>query len=262
MYRLSVKIVILECPVFIYWKRGVFLLIIKLSHNGKENKKNFLKYVKKESVKRRNLYVNDSIHTIVECSEDFCKSKEFVRLLNIYKGKVLFPQNYGLKNICKEYLVDTKPYLKRAILSSLTKHICRDLCVGSTLCIIDDEFTFNKEYLELARKVRNLVIISEINLDAQKFMDYCYLNMGTYVRFKDTIRGVEWDFYVDLTGISDDGKVFVKYKDGEGILHPDSEYFIYGDEYKEFLSWGISPIDLCAAMEIKKDVEVKWKSGF
>lgn len=233
------------------------MLILKITHNEVENKKFFLKRCKRIGVKRKNIVIDNNIHTLVECSEVFLCSEECKRLLNVYKGKVLVPENDGIKSICKNYLFDTKPYLKRAVLSALSKYVNECSCHNNTLCVVDDDFVFCKEYLELAKRIRNLIIISETNIDAQKFMDYCLLNLGVVVRFKKDFKGFLWDLFVDLTDIFNDGRVFIRYKNGEGIIHPDKEYFICKDEYKEILSLGISSLDLCAATAVRDDVN--WK---
>ena len=207
------------------------MLIIKILSEEKDRKKSLFKRSKKMLYNRRSVLIDNNVYTLIECTDSFCVSEEFQRLLNVYKGQLLLPEKGNLKKLHNEYLFDVRPYLKRAVISGFTKYIKDNIYHNNTLCVIDDNFVFTKEYLDLAHKVRNLVIISENNLEAQRFMDYCYLNLGTFVRFKEKLMDIKWDLYIDLTEVSEPGAVLVRFNDKTSVFFPDNEYFIckWGD---------------------------------
>ncbi len=238
------------------------MLIIKIKHEEQiKEKKSIIKRRKiteKTFIERENLKISNDIHTLVHLPLSCCEKEEFKRLIKIYKGRIIIPDNVVLNDNLKDYLFDIKPYCKRAILSAFIKYMGNDFNVYKTVCIADSGFQTTREYADVAKSVRNLVILTENNISTQKFSDYCYLNLGTVVNVKDNINSLQWDIYLNLDDIFDDGRVIVKFKDKDAILHPDPDYFICNKEITEIISYGIPVKTACAAFEAKKQEGINW----
>lgn len=238
------------------------MLIIKIKREEHiKEKKHILKRRKlseKNFIERVNLKIGNDIHTLVHLPVSCCEKEEFKRLLKIYKGRIIVPDNIVLKEKIKDYLFDVKPYCKRAILSAFIKYMGNDFNVCKTVCIVDSGFQITQEYADVAKFARNLVILTENNINTQSFSDYCYLNLGTVINIKDNVNSLEWDIYLNLDDIFDDGRAIVKFRDKDAILHPDPDYFICNKEISEIISYGIPVKTACAAFPVKKQEGINW----
>ncbi len=238
------------------------MLIIKIKREEQiKDKKSILKRRKfsgKNFIERVNLKIGNDIHTLIHLPVSCCENEEFKRLIKIYKGRIIIPDNTDLNENLKDYLFDIKPYCKRAILSAFIKYMGNDFNVYKSVCIADSGFQITQEYADLAKFARNLVILTENNINTQSFSDYCYLNLGTVVDIKDNVNSLEWDIYLNLDDIFDDGRAIVKFKDKDAILHPDPDYFICNKEISEIISYGIPVKTACAAFPVKRQEGINW----
>lgn len=238
------------------------MLIIKIKREEQiKEKKRILKRKKlgeNNFIERVNFKVGNDVHTLVNLPVSCWENEEILRLLKIYKGRIIVPDNIALEEKIKDYLFDIKPYCKRAILSAFIKYMGNDFNIYKTVCIADSSFQITQEYADVAKFARNLVILTENNIKTQSFTDYCYLNLGTVVSIKDKIKSSGWDIYLNLDDTFDDGRATVKFRDKEAILHPDPDYFICNKEISEIISYGVPVKTACAAFEAKKQEEINW----
>lgn len=239
------------------------MLIIKIKQeeniNKKKEKRRKREKHNNKSIERSNIKIDNEIHTVLSLSESEFHSAEFERLLKVYKGKVVAPMDDVLCEVVEDYIFDTKPYFKRAVLSAFLKNSEDDLLRGRTVCVVDSDFQITQEYAELAKFARKLVIISEKNITTQKFTDYCFLNFGAVVSFKNEINHMDYDIWFELDNIFDDGRIIIKYKDRDAVLHPDPDYFLCNKSVSDVISLGIPIKTACAAFEVKLNEEINWQ---
>lgn len=239
------------------------MLIIKMKPNEHtERKTSRFKRRKKHtdiSVERKNLKIGNDIHTVLNLPPECCRTEEFQRLIKLYKGKILVPDNFTFKSDIEECLFDTTPYCKRALLSAFVKSYAGSLDFCETVCIADSDFRITQEYADIAKVVRRLVILTENSLNTQKFSDYCFLNLGTAVSVRESVGSYKWDVFLDLNGITDDGCADVEYINKKVKLFPDPDYYVCGKDAAEIVSYGIPIKTACAALDVKKCEEINWK---
>lgn len=239
------------------------MLIIKMKQNEHtERKTSRFKRRKKHtdiSVERKNLKIGNDIHTVLNLPPECCRTEEFQRLIKLYKGKILVPDNFTFKSDIEECLFDTTPYCKRALLSAFVKSCAGSLNFCETVCIADSDFRITQEYADIAKVVRRLVILTENSLNTQKFSDYCFLNLGTAVSVRESVGSNKWDVFLDLNRITDDGCADVEYINKKVKLFPDPDYYFCGKDAAEIVSYGIPIKTACAALDVKKCEEINWK---
>ena len=84
------------------------MLIIKIKQEEQiKEKKRILKRRKlseKNFIERKNLKIGNDIHTLVYLPVSDCENEEFLRLIKIYKGRIIIPDNIALEEKIKDYL--------------------------------------------------------------------------------------------------------------------------------------------------------------
>lgn len=239
------------------------MLIIEIKEEETENQKGFWfkrnKRKPKSTIERQSLKLGREIHTILKMPVCECENPEFKRLKNFYKGKILVPVNTEIQTALDGFLFDPKQYYKRALLSSLNKILSENANKYGTVCISDSEFLITREYTNTAKIVKNLVLITQKNINTQKFADYCYFNLGSVPQIKECAVFYDWDIFLNFDRIFDDATVQIHFKDGKKILHPDSDYFVCDESFYNIISCGILVKTVCAAFEVKKNEDVNWE---
>lgn len=239
------------------------MLIIKMKQSeSTEHKKSRFKRRKKTvtpSFDRENFKIGNDIHTLINISSECCNTDEFRRLIKLYKGKILIPDNFRFKSEIEECLFDTAPYCKRALLSAFLKSFEDDLTFYKTVCIADRNFLITQEYADIAKFARKLVILTENSLNTQKFSDYCFLNLGTVVNIEEPSDYIRCDIFLNLDFISEDGSVDVRFENKTAKLFPDSDYYLCSKDAAKIVSYGIPIKTACAALNVKKCEEINWK---
>lgn len=238
------------------------MLILKVMQDEFDVENNRLFRRKKRRVEksseRSNIKVNDKIYTYVKMPYGVLREEETKRLLNRYKGRILFCESEALQEELSEYSFDYKPYFKRAVLSSLKNQIIASGSGSFSLCVRDESFVFNNEITELAKAIKKLTLITEESVATQEFTDYCFYNFGAVVFVTEDRAGNCDDMYIDLGSIDDSGKAFLNIRGKNMILYPDADYFIGNNGVRDLVSLGVPPKIACAGVELKKNIPVIW----
>lgn len=242
------------------------MLIINIKNEElKREKKTFLRKKRRDyevPFTRNSIKIADKDCTLLEFNSENIDNVNLEKLLKIYKGRILASNDVMGKYIPEKYRFDCKPYFKRAVMSALATYIENSNNKNVSLCIRDSNFRLFSEAVRLAKISRNLIIISEENINTQKFSDYCFLQFGTLVKFKKISETYSFDIYLNLDEIDESGKVWIKIDGKDSILYPDPEYFRCDSGLNNVLSYGIPIKIACAAFEIKHDKEINWCSEY
>ena len=238
-------------------KRGVFMLVLDFvderAVDEKSKRKIFRKKVRENNkeLKRYSVNVNGKNVTILEITEKDLKKDDVLTLLKIYKGRVLVPDKFKEKENLKEYLYSPKEYYHRALLSSLINQIKTVNKEWKNVTVKTEVFKPFKEFYELVRISKSVIILTEANSYTEKFMDDCYYEYGAIVIIKKEITLTKNDVYLNLDKIDNKGKLMINAKGKDFLLYPDIKYFEVYSEYQKLSPYNIESNLICSAFSDK-----------
>ncbi len=238
-------------------KRGVFMLLLDFVDERELLKKQKRKiFRKKESeknsvIKRDSINVNGKNVTILELSERDLEKEDVLTLLKIYKGKVLVSEKFKKKDLLKEYLYSPEKYYQRALLSSLINQVKTVNREWKFVVVKISGFSPFKEFYELVRISKSVIIITETNSSIEKFLNDCYYEYGAIVSIKKENISIKNDVYLDLDIFDSNGKLMINAKGKEFLLYPDIRYFENCSEYQKLAPYNIEYNIICSAFSNK-----------
>ncbi len=220
------------------------MLILNLKEEKK--KKTFFGKIQKSYTLDVSSFVCEKVvFNVVNLSIEDLGKCEVVSLLNRYKGLVLDTKNAEVnKKICN-YLFDGQLYYKRAVVSSLASKL--RFYESPSLCVLDDNFRFSSEWIEVARKCKNIVIKGNINIEINRFVEFCFKEYGLNVFVNENVPGDM--IFIDFNSLNGDKSVDFTYKNTTEKLCPDLLYFRPNDSVNRLISLGVSKELACAALE-------------
>ena len=228
---------------------GIFLIIIKLNNEINDTRNYFLRLLlgKKDNVSRDYAVIGNKRFDIYSMTCCDLSLPEVQRILRIKKGKLLESLNTEQNELLTEYLVDKKPYYKRALLSSVIEFIKQ---VGEQLSVaVFDDYFFNcDEYNSLAKSVRAFTLVtSRIDL-AEKFADEIYREYGLRVVIRQLSPISYFDLSLDFSGIKKDGSLNIIYRGESMLIYPDNKYFESDNDVLELMKHGVPIKCACAVL--------------
>lgn len=201
---------------------------------------------KTEEIKRYSIDINGKFATVLELPEKQLENEDVLKLLKIYKGRVLVSEKYVENALLKPYLFAPKEYYQRAVLSSLKNQIRTVNKDWKNICIKIDKFSPFREIFELVKISKTVTLITKSNFDTDKFLNDCYHEFGAIVYVIEEDVFFKYDIYLDLDEVDDSGKLMVNVKNRNFLLYPDSSYFADKEEYKKLLPFNIEHNIICA----------------
>ncbi|MBQ8182517.1 MAG: hypothetical protein IJ025_01275 [Clostridia bacterium] len=237
------------------------MLIIKYSDskNGKEKQRTFIKRkIKRErGVKRENIIILGKVCSLLEINDNIYSTNELERIFKVFSGKIIGKPSIIREFVPEEYRFCYETYYKRAIVSSIIKNFNNNLS-GFSVCIRDNDFQLLPEYADLVGKTKKLVFLSERNQNAAIFSQYCFVEYGAYVDFKNLCDTYSHNLFLDFLDIDETGRTFIKLDGKDMLIYPDAEYFITDYELSEVLKVGVPAKIACAAFETKQQEKINW----
>lgn len=204
----------------------------------------FCKNKIRKSPERYNCHIGNKVYTIVDLYENQLDNVLVKRLLVINRNKVLKCNNYVINDRINEYLLDIKPYIKRALLSSVV-NIIKEGCDIDSVCIRDSLFTDYDEYYALASLLRRMSVVCDNNAFIS-FQSKCYNNLGLYV---DNRKTEEYRGYLDLDNVFENKTFFII--DGiDMLVYADEGYFEVDNNVGELLKFNVPKEYACASLYI------------
>lgn len=238
-------------------KRGVFLLVLNFINEREKTENTKKRFFKKNRTSNENelnrfsINVNGKNAIVLELRKKDLQCEDVLRLLKIYKGRVLVASKYKNEEILKEYLYSPKEYYQRALISSLVNQIKSVNKDWKNICVKIKSFFPFKEFYELVRISKAVAILTEANAYTHKFSKDCYYDFGAIVSVKTEISTNKFDIILDLDSIDDNGKLMINVKGKEFLLYPDMRFFENNTEYQKLLQCNIEHNIICAAFSNK-----------
>lgn len=238
-------------------KRGVFMLILKLTDERDEKKKvkgifrKRIIYENREGIKRYSVNVNGKNIIVVELPKNMLECEDVLTLLKIYKGSVLVSTDDADINILKKSLFSPEEYYQRAVLSSLVNQIKSFNNEWKIICIKTESFKPFKELFEVVKISKSVILITKENTLTDKFLNECYYEYGSVVRIKGAEQFLKYDVFLNLDEVDDKGKLIINVKGKDFLLYPDVSYFQDNTEYQKLLPFNIEHNIICAAFSDK-----------
>ena len=232
--------------------RGVLLLIIKLKDETNDTRNYFLRLLlgKKDDITRDFALIGSEPFDIYSMTYSDLISNEAQRLLQMNKGKILESLNSEQNDFLREYLFDEKPYLKRALLSSVNKFI-KGLDEQISVAVCDDAFIECKEYFSLAGSVRGFTLLTAESEIVDSFLDKSYYEYGLKVVVRQQFLFSEYDLLLDFSGMEKDGGIKMICKGEYVPVYFDNSYFEPDDEVSALMNYGVPLKCACAVLRDK-----------
>ena len=234
-------------------KRGVFMLILKFCEERecvKKRNKRFRNKIKNNNFVRYSINVNGKTAVVLELKRKDLINEDVLKLLNVYKGKVLVPEINNAESLLEEYIFNPKEYYQRALLSSFVKQMKSGNNDWKYICIKTNVFSPFKELYELVKVFKTVCIITAENALTHNFSKRCYYEYGAIVSVKEDIFKDSFDVFIDLDLI-DDRKLMINVKGKACLLYPDAGFFEEYAEYKKVEAYNIEHNLICAAFSNK-----------
>lgn len=212
--------------------------------------KRLLKRMKRNTFQpeRNNLYMKDKVFNIVHMTKQNIEDSSVKRILEVNRGRVLKCKCNEINSIISEYIMDIRPYIKRAILSSLIKEAEYNINIDS-LCIYDNDFVELSEYFELAKKIRKISIISRKTNEIEAFIQKCYCKLGVKIDSSEGYINL-YRAKLDLNEIIMNKSAFLNVDGYNMLIYADEAYFSV-DEYSSQLLKYETPIEyICASLNM------------
>ena len=230
-------------PLTIYWLRGVFLLVLKVTENERYRKSLFGRKVIKNIPKRNNLLIGNKVYNVIEFGVENINDDSVKKILEINRKKVLKCGDDNINEIVSGYLMDIKPYVKRAIISSVVMRLKNERLFES-LCVKDDDFIESTEYFELAKNLRKLSIISNDAKNINVFRNKCYNNWGLSVGSSSC----GYDSFLDLNSLVMNRGSFLTINGCDLLVYADESYFNVTENVSELLKFNVPKEYACASL--------------
>ncbi len=231
------------------------MLILNISEEREKVKRRCL-FCKKtihktpEPINRYSITVNGKTVLVLELTEKLLESEDVIKLLKVYKGRVLISEKDKSRDFIKAYLFNPKEYYQRAILSSLINQMKTVSKDWKNICIILDDFSPFKEFYEIVKISKRVNLVTKQNPNVIKFINNCYYEFGAVVTVKGECVSQN-DVCIDLDKVDDGGKLMLNVKGRDFILYPDSTYFEKSEEYQKLIPFEIAHNIICAAFSNK-----------
>ena len=218
---------------------------------NRKNKRFGIRNKKNKDIKRYSININGKNAIVLELIKKDLQYEEVLKLLEIYKGRVLVSSKFKNEYILKEYVYNPHEYYMRASLSSLVNQIKSFNKEWKSICIKVERFLPFKEFYELVRISKNVTILTESNMHTRKFSKDCFYDFGAIVSVKTELQTNEFDVFLDLDSIDSKGKLIINVSRKEFLLYPDMKYFENNTEYQKLLPYNIEHNIICAAFSNK-----------
>ena len=229
------------------------MLILKFCEEKECVKKRNIRFrnkTKNNDFARYSINVNGKTAVVLELTRKDLKNEDVLKLLRVYKGKVLVPAEYKSEDVFKECVFYPNEYYQRALLSSFIKQVKSGNNDWKHICIKTDVFSPFKELYELVKLSKTVLIVAPENIYTHKFSKECYYEYGAIINIsEENIKG-DYDVIIDLNLI-DDGKLMINVKGKDCLLYPDMSFFEDNEEYKNVLPYNIEHNLICAAFSNK-----------
>lgn len=206
-----------------------------------EPTRNFIRYTD---------YINNKPFYILELGKNFSCAENIQRLLTAYKGYVLINENLS-KEPFSEYLFDGNEYFLRALLSSLANRVKYENNINS-ICIKNTSLLVCEELFEIIKNVRNVNFIVSKDTETENFQDECLKRYGTFVKIGECSSFNEFDIYIDLSLMTEEGKCEIFINGKRCLLYPDNSFFEVNEGVKKLLACGVNKKIACAICNSKK----------
>ena len=238
-------------PLAIYWLRGVFVLLFNIIEDISEVDNSFFKRRKKRVLQpvRENLRINNNTYTIVHMNRNNINDSFVKRILMVNRGRTLKCDSEEINIYISEYLLDIRPYIKRAILAALLKEMPYNNSFSS-LCIYDDEFRLNDEYFDIAEKARTISIIGENKTEIELFRHKCYHDLGLIVDCSDKYCEL-YHTSLDLNDIMMNKSAFLSIDGCKMLIYADESYFNVDDNVSQLLKYNVPIEYACASLNMR-----------
>ncbi len=230
------------------------MLVLKFNDekdNIKKEKRRFSLKTRNEEFIRYSINVNGKNAVVLELRKKDLQCEEVLRLLKIYKGRVLVSSKYMNEEILNDYIYNPQEYYLRASLSSLVNQIKSVNKDWKNICVKIKSFFPFKEFYELVRISKAVTILTEANAYTHKFSKECYYDFGAIVSVKKEIPTNKFDIILDLDSIDNNGKLMINVNGKEFLLYPDMRFFENNTEYQKLLQYNIEHNIICAAFSNK-----------
>ncbi len=225
------------------------MVIIKFGEKRVVEIKRFFKKKKiyEDYFTRYNETINGKIFTVVDTSLDI-NNPEILRLVKSNKGLIFKTSNKDFNEAYKDYMLDIKPYLKRAYYSSLKSVLEKDNNINANVFIEDKSFSLCDEAFDLASVCKKMTVIGLENGYMEKFKSKCFNNYGLSVILNNYTDSAFMNYIIRFSDDLNEEYITYTLKGKEEKLYPDKKYFYLKSDFNKLLSYGISIKELCAAV--------------
>ncbi len=229
------------------------MLILKFSEERecvKKRNKRFRIKTQNNDFFRYSINVNEKTAVVLELTRKDLNNEDVLKLLNIYKGKVLVPAEYKEENLLEEYIFNPKEYYQRALLSSFIKQMKSGNNNWKYICIKTDAFSPFKELYELVKISKTFFIITPENTYTYNFAKQCYYEYGAIITVRERTIKRDFDVFIDLD-LVENGKLMINVRGKDCLLYPDMSFFEDNEDYKNVVPYNIEHNLICAAFSDK-----------
>ncbi len=224
------------------------MVIIKFGEKRVIERKRFFKTKKIEEdyFLRFNEIVNNKLFTVIETSFDI-NNPEILRLVKSNRGQIFTSNNIEFNSVFKDYLIDVSQYLKKAYYSAFYEML-KNSKTTENVFIEDNSFTLCDEVYRVASACKKLTVIGLDNRYLNEFKSNCFYNYGlnvllnSYLNCQSSTSVIHFNKEITEKGID------IIFNSKEIKLLPAKEYFDLKEEYRKFLTEGVSLIELCVAV--------------
>lgn len=228
--------------------RGVFLLIFNIVDEIEDTQSYFKRLFKgkKKNITRDYEVINKIPFDIITLSYCDYDNDSIKYLLNINKGKVLESNDKKCSKKIEEYLFDKTPYIKKSLLSSVSRFIEKSGFMGSVL-VIDNDFSDSTEFCELCKKSKALTIACDDFCDYD-FISKIYYTYGLKVNVRKSVSVNQSDMIIDFSKICNNTQFYIDYLGDKIPVNPDNSYFEMNENVLKLIGWGVPIKCACAVL--------------
>ncbi len=222
------------------------MLVLKIRDGKSKRKFNFFKR-KKKRFDCSSIVIDNVVFYVVELEGEDVTNKDIIMLLNKFKGNVLDTSDSKVDAFIAEYLYNPQNYIKRALLSAVTKELKSKNEVFDII-IYDNHFLFNPELLGLIDCCRYLCINGIVSGETNRFKDYCLYQYGLDVFINDSSMVSKKVVIIDFNKLVNSICMDVEINGDVINIYGDQAYFATDDRVKILTDSGVSLLMACAAI--------------